>query len=34
MPYFVICAISKFEKKGSSEKRIGSRFGFCGGPPL
>jgi hypothetical protein len=34
MPHLVICASSKFEKNGSSAKRIGSRFGFCGAAPL
>jgi hypothetical protein len=34
MPHFAICAISQLEKNGSSEKSSGSRFGFCGGPPL
>src|SRR5882672_1908367 len=34
MPHFVICDSSQFEKNGSSAKRSGSRFGFCGGPPL
>src|SRR6185369_5965929 len=33
MPHFVICDSSQFEKNGSSPKRIGSRLGFCGGPP-
>ena len=34
MPHFVICVSSKLAKNGSSVKRIGSRLGFCGGPPL
>ena len=34
MPHLVICATSKFEKKGSSNQRIGSRYGFCGALPL
>ena len=34
IPYFVICAISKFAIIGSSPYRIGSRFGFCGAWPL
>ncbi len=34
MPHFVICAISQLPNHGSSANRIGSRFGFCGGPPV
>ena len=34
IPHLVICAISQLPNHGSSAKRIGSRFGFCGGPPV
>ena len=34
MPHFVICDSSQFAKNESSPNRMGSRLGFCGGPPL
>src|SRR5690606_15714064 len=34
IPHFVICESSQFEMNESSPNSSGSRFGFCGGPPV